>query len=98
MVVSWNEAHGAIAGIASRDAVRGLLDVHQIDPHGRPIDAKASAARLNGGGTPPSDRVQLREIVVINEGFVAHEPTASGSLAVRRSRRYKPGNSRFHAL
>jgi len=26
MVVSWNEAHGAIAGIASRDAVRGLLD------------------------------------------------------------------------
>jgi hypothetical protein len=54
--------------------------VHQIDPHGRPIDAKATAARLNGGGTPPSDRVQLREIVVINEGFVAHAPTASGCL------------------
>jgi hypothetical protein len=98
MVVSWNSAHGANTGITSRDAVRDLPELCQVDPHGRPIDAKATSVQLNGGGTLPSDRVQLREIVVIDEGLAWHAQAASGSLADLQSRRYKPRNSHFSAL
>jgi nucleoside-diphosphate kinase len=74
----------------------GLLDFPPDCPHGRPIDAKATPVEVNESGTSASDRVQLREIVVIRDGYATwvrdrSKPrrASARSLAVRRSRRYK---------
>jgi nucleoside-diphosphate kinase len=48
--------------------MQGFLN-HQTDLQGRPIDRNAMPLRLNESGTRPSERVQLREIVVIHRGF-----------------------------